>query len=70
MPALSYWMIVLEPPAPVESAPLPYSTNVEPFAVVTEFGLGRTIERSLEGLDRADLRETAAAFLSGTKTTP
>jgi hypothetical protein len=32
------WMMVLEPPLPVESAPLPYSTKNEPFAVVMESG--------------------------------
>jgi hypothetical protein len=31
-------MIVLEPPAPVESALLPYSTKNVPFAVVMESG--------------------------------
>jgi hypothetical protein len=31
-------MMVLEPPAPVESALLPYSTRKVPFAVVMESG--------------------------------
>jgi hypothetical protein len=37
-PALSYWMIVLGPSAPLESAPLPYSTKNEPVSVVMESG--------------------------------
>ena len=41
LPCLSYWMIVLEPPAPVESAPLPYSTKNVPFAVVMKSGPSR-----------------------------
>src|SRR5258707_6911898 len=38
LPFLSYCTIVLEPPAPVESAPLPYSTKTVPFAAVMESG--------------------------------
>ncbi len=44
MPALSYWTIVLEPPAPVESAPLPYSTKVEAVAGRDRVGLGGPVE--------------------------
>src|ERR1700682_2767924 len=62
-------MIVLEPPAPVGSAPLPYSTKVDPPAVVTESGW---LDPSQGGskLLIAQICGEGAAFLSGIKVTP
>jgi len=48
LPALSYWTIVLEPPAPVESAPLPYSTKYEPFSNRDRIGSAAARRRGSE----------------------
>ena len=62
-------MIVLEPPAPVESAPFPYSTKNEPFAFVTESGEFDPSEGVWKVLT-APICGDGGAFLSATKVTP
>ena len=45
-PLVLYRTIVLDPPAPVESAVLPYSTHTDPSPMVTESGLRASDRRA------------------------
>ena len=60
---------MLDPPAPVESAPLPYSTKVKPSPVATESGW---LDPSIGAWNVliAPICGDGAAFLSGMKVTP
>src|SRR5258708_4184895 len=69
LPALWYWTIVVEPRAPVESGPLPYSIKVKPSPIATESGW---LDPSMGAWNVliSPICGEGAAFLSGMKVTP